>query len=254
MTAQYPSAVVSSFKKHENTTEVIDAGHPNAIQDEVIAIEQELGANPHLTTSFSASGFSSTPNNPAIQTVNARLNNIEAGLVADIHPQYVKNSTVTTAGDLLYGTGAQTVNRLGIGTQGTVLASNGSAPYWSSASALQGIQGVQGPAGTFPVNYNINTSTATSLQAVNSDALAVVVTNSSSANTYYINSSSSFLVGSTLNIAQIGTGQTTIAGGTGVTVYSTASTFSAPKLRVQYSMATAICIDTNKWIVSGDIA
>ena len=252
MTASYPSAV-RTFSTHVNTTEVIDAGHPNAIQEEVIAIEQELGANPHLTTAFSATGFSSTQNNPAIQTVNARLNNIESGLVADIHPQYIKNSTVTSAGDLIYGTGSQAVNRLPIGTQGTVLASSGSAPYWSSAASLQGTQGVQGPAGSFPVNYSINNSTSTSLQSVNSDALAVVVTNSSSANTYYINSSSSFLVGSTLNIVQTGAGQTTITGGSGVTVYSTASTFSAPKLRVQYAMATAICIATNVWVVSGDI-
>lgn len=321
MTASYPSAV-RTFTTHVNTTEVIDAGHPNAIQEEVIAIEQELGSNPHLTTAFSATGFSSTQSNPAIQTVNARLNNIESGIVADTHPQYMKNSTVTAAGDLVYASGSQSITRLAIGTSGTILASNGSAPYWSSAAALQGIQGrigtqgavgtqgtigtqgltgsygaigvqgttgtqgslgtqgtigAQGPTGTqgalgtqgftgsgpqgpqgtqgsYATTYSINTSSSTGLQAVNSDTTAVVVMNSASANTYYINTTSSFPIGTTLNFVQLGAGQTTITGGSGVTIYSTASTASSPKLRVQYSMATAICTASNVWVVSGDIA
>jgi len=293
MTATYPSSV-RTFTTHVNTTEVIDAGHPNAIQEEVIAIETELGTNPHLTSSFSSSGFSSTPSNTAIQTVNARLNNIESGLVADVHPQYMKNSTVTAAGDLVYASGAQAVTKLAIGSQGTILASDGSVPYWSSAAALQGVQGrtgsqgtlgtqgtlgaqgltgsygaigtqgiqgttgagtqgTQGTQGNYATTYSINTSSSTGLQAVNNDAISVVVMNSASSNTYYINTASSFPVGTTLNFIQAGAGQTTITGGAGVTVYSTASTASAPKLRVQYSMATAICTASNIWYVSGDI-
>lgn len=320
MTATYPSSV-RTFTTHVNTTEVIDAGHPNAIQEEVIAIETELGTNPHLTSSFSSSGFSATPSNTAIQTVNARLNNIESGLVADVHPQYMKNSTVTAAGDLVYASGAQAVTKLAIGSQGTILASDGSAPYWSSAAALQGVQGrtgsqgitgtqgalgsqgitgsqgttgtqgatgtqgtqgslgaqgltgsygaigtqgiqgstgvgtqgTQGTQGNYATTYSINTSSSTGLQAVNNDAISVVVMNSASSNTYYINTASSFPIGTTLNFIQAGAGQTTVTGGTGVTVYSTASTASAPKLRVQYSMATAICTASNIWYVSGDI-
>ena len=41
-------------------------------------------------------------------------------------------STVTTAGDLILGTGASTVSRLGIGTSGLALVSNGTTATWSS--------------------------------------------------------------------------------------------------------------------------
>lgn len=37
----------------------------------------------------------------------------------------------TTAGDIAYATGATTLTRLGIGTSGYILESNGSAPVWS---------------------------------------------------------------------------------------------------------------------------
>jgi len=40
--------------------------------------------------------------------------------------------TVTAAGDLIIGTGASNVSRLGIGTSGQVLVSNGTTPTWSS--------------------------------------------------------------------------------------------------------------------------
>jgi len=41
-------------------------------------------------------------------------------------------STVTATGDLLVGTGNGTVGRLGIGSSGTVLVSNGTTASWSS--------------------------------------------------------------------------------------------------------------------------
>lgn len=44
-------------------------------------------------------------------------------------------STVTTNGDLIYGTGSSTVTRLGIGANGTYLTSNGSVPSWGTISA-----------------------------------------------------------------------------------------------------------------------
>lgn len=41
-------------------------------------------------------------------------------------------TTVTAAGDLIVGTGNGTVSRLGIGSSGTVLVSNGTTASWSS--------------------------------------------------------------------------------------------------------------------------
>ena len=59
MAATYPSSV-KTFTTHVNVTEIIDAGHPNAIQDEVVAIENTLGVSPSLATAASASGWANT--------------------------------------------------------------------------------------------------------------------------------------------------------------------------------------------------
>jgi hypothetical protein len=90
MTASYPSSV-KVFPTHVNVTEVIDAGHPNAIQEEVAAIESTLGATPTLSTSPSAGG---TFNNSSttFSTVSARIANVETGVVSDAHTQYIRKA------------------------------------------------------------------------------------------------------------------------------------------------------------------
>jgi len=52
--------------------------------------------------------------------------------VSNVVSGNVALSTVTAAGDLIVGTGASTVSRLGVGTSGQVLVSNGTTPTWSS--------------------------------------------------------------------------------------------------------------------------
>jgi hypothetical protein len=54
----------------------------------------------------------------------------------DLAAAAVPKSTVTTAGDLIYGTGSSAVTRLGIGTSGQVLRVNsgGTAPEWAAAA------------------------------------------------------------------------------------------------------------------------
>ena len=83
------------------------------------------------------------------------------------------------------------------------------------------------------------------------DATNMVEMTGSSANTVTIptNASVAFAVGTAIDIFQRGTGQTTIAGASGVTVLYTPGL----KLRAQYSSATAVKRDTNTWIVSGDL-
>jgi hypothetical protein len=79
-----------------------------------------------------------------------------------------------------------------------------------------------------------------------------------SANTFSIptNASVAFPIGTQINVLQIGAGQTTIQAVTSGTtsVLSTGATVAAPKLRVQYSMATCIKAATDTWYVVGDIA
>ena len=102
----------------------------------------------------------------------------------------------------------------------------------------------------------INAQTA-SYTAVLADGNNTIVTlSNASANTFTIppNSSVAFPVGTVLNFAQTGAGQTTITQGSGVTITSVGATASAPKTRVQYSACSAVQTSANNWLVFGDIA
>ena len=97
MVASYPSSV-RVFTTKVNITEIIDASHPNEIQEEVVAIQTALGTVPATSTTPSSTGtFIAT--STAFANLTARLANIETGIVADTHTQYIKrvNGTVTTA-------------------------------------------------------------------------------------------------------------------------------------------------------------
>jgi hypothetical protein len=62
-----------------------------------------------------------------------------------------------------------------------------------------------------------------------------------------------FSANDTVNIAQFGAGQVTLAQGAGVTINSTGATATAPKLRAQWSSASIICTASNTFLVVGDI-
>ena len=104
---------------------------------------------------------------------------------------------------------------------------------------------------------SINAQSGTSYTFALTDANNTFVTlSNASANTATIppNSSVAYPVGTVLNFAQTGAGQTTITQGSGVTITSTGATPSAPKTRVQYSACSAIQTSANNWLVVGDIA
>lgn len=97
MAASYPASTVV-FTTKQNIVDIVDASHPNIIQDEIVAIESTLGVSPNLSTTPSPSG-SFVATSTSFANVSARLANLETGVVADTHTQYVKkvNGTVTTA-------------------------------------------------------------------------------------------------------------------------------------------------------------
>lgn len=69
MVANYPT-IVRKFQNHVDGTEYVMAGHMNAVQDEVTAIESTLGAKPNV--------FNPTNGNPtAYSTVGDRLDNVQ---------------------------------------------------------------------------------------------------------------------------------------------------------------------------------
>jgi len=105
------------------------------------------------------------------------------------------------------------------------------------------------------INVGINTQTGTTYTTVLADNGKLVTQSNASAITTTIAAFSSvaYPVGSQINFTQLGAGQVTIQGDTGVTIVSTGATASAPELRAQYSTATAICLASDSWLVVGDI-
>jgi len=106
------------------------------------------------------------------------------------------------------------------------------------------------------INLGINAQTGTTYTTVLADNGKLVTQANASAITTTVApfGSVAYPVGAQLNFTQLGAGQVTIQGGSGVTIVSTGGTASTPKLRAQYSSATAICISQDNWLVAGDIA
>lgn len=100
---------------------------------------------------------------------------------------------------------------------------------------------------------SFNAQTGTTYTLVGSDLGKWVTLSNASGITLTV-PPSVFATGNTINIQAIGAGQVTLAQGSGVTITSTGSTASAPKLRAQYSAATIICTGSNTFTVVGDLA
>lgn len=101
---------------------------------------------------------------------------------------------------------------------------------------------------------SINAQTGTTYTTVAADASAKLVTLSNASPITVTIAAGLYSVGEQINFTQLGAGQVTFQGDAGVTVYSTGATASTPKLRVQYSSATAICVSSNTWLIAGDIS
>lgn len=105
--------------------------------------------------------------------------------------------------------------------------------------------------GAMPLSQSINAQTG-SMETALSDAGNIITLNSSSAITVTIapNFSVAYPIGTRIDFIQIGAGQVTFEGGTGVTVNATPTL----KLRAQHSAASCIQIATNIWQLVGDLA
>lgn len=99
----------------------------------------------------------------------------------------------------------------------------------------------------------IRDATGASTTALLADDGKLITMSNASANTFTVppNSSVAFGIGTQLNIAQLGAGQTTIVAGSGVTLNSAGSKL---KLAAQYAVATCVKTDTNTWFVVGNLS
>ena len=100
----------------------------------------------------------------------------------------------------------------------------------------------------------VNAQTGTTYTTVANDAAAKLVTLTNASAITVTIAAGLYAVGEQINFSQMGAGQVTFQGDTGVTVVSTGATAATPKCRVQYSTATAICTASDTWLIVGDIA
>jgi hypothetical protein len=98
-----------------------------------------------------------------------------------------------------------------------------------------------------------NAQTGTTYTLVVADAANKLVTTSNASPVTVTIPADVFAVGNQINIQSIGTGLTTISGGS-VTITSTGATATAPVLRARYSACTIICTASNVFTIIGDLA
>ena len=105
--------------------------------------------------------------------------------------------------------------------------------------------------GPSDIRIPINPQSASAYTVVLSDVGKMVEVNNSSANTVTLplNSSVPISVGSQIIVLQTGSGQTTIAGGVGVTINASPGL----KIRGQWSSVTLIKRATDTWVAIGDL-
>lgn len=275
MAAAYPSSV-KVFTTHVNVTEVIDAGHPNTIQDEVVAIESTLGVTPNLSTTPNPSG-TFTGTSTSYSNVSARLANIETGVVSDAHTQYIRKAgdtaNIVTAGSasvkplILKGASSQTANlQEWQNNSSTVLAAVDPSGNVSGASFVKtGGTSSQflkadgsidsntyvtsaGLSGTYQAKFTVNATPKTN---------AYTLTTGDYESMVQMNGAYAFTVGTGLSTAPVGTQIHLLALTSGVSVTASGTTVNGTpglKLRAAYSSATLICLGTNNWVLIGDLS
>lgn len=247
MAAAYPAGIASFINKI-NVTDIIDASHPNALQDEVVATQLTLGTEPNRSTSPSSSGtFNAT--STLFSTVGARLNNLEVGVVSDAHTQYLRKAgdtanviTVgasTTKGLVVRGAASQSANLLEFQN--------------SSSTVLSAINSAGAFVGTVtPPDLVVNEKTA-AYQVALADKNNLISVNSASnlQITVPANSTTAFPQGSQINIFRRGTGTVQIIGAGTATIVGTPGFY----LRARYSSATLIKLDNaDNWALVGDLS
>ena len=228
----------------------------------------------------------SSPVIPTLPANSIALANIAVGAgalsitTANISDQRVSVTTNLPIGDITGVTAGTGLT--GGGTSGTVTLAidstvatlsgsqtltnkdltSGTNTFPSSLATLTGVETLTNKTLTTPtlnsplINLGINAQTGTSYTTVLADNGKLVTQSNGSAITTTIApfSSQAYPVGAQINFTQLGAGQVTIQGGSGVTVVSTGATAATPKTRAQYSTATAICISQDNWLVVGDIS
>ena len=197
------------------------------VADIGVTVQANLGFTPYNATN--PAGY--TSNTGTVTSVSVVNTNGFSGSVANATTTPAITITTTVTG-LLKGNGtaisAATADTDYVTPTGTVALTNKS------------------------IVQTINAQTGTTYTFVLSDASDLVTLSNASPITATVppNSSVAFPIGTQIDIAQVGTGQVTVAAGSGVTVSATPGL----KCRAQYSGATLTKIAINTWLLFGDLA
>lgn len=202
-----------------------------------------------VTTNLPIGDISSVSAGTGLQgggTSGAVTLSIDTATTVDLNTaQTLTNKTISGSSNTLSNIGNSSLTNSSITIGSTSVSLGGTAATVAGLSL------------TSPqINMGVNAQTGTTYTTVLADNGKLVTQTNASAITTTIPpfSSVAYPVGAQLNFAQYGAGQVTFAAGSGVTIVSTGATAAAPKLRVQYSICSAICVSQDNWIITGDIA
>lgn len=262
--ASYPSSI-AIFGSKTNIVDIIDASHPNTIQDEVTAIESTLGVEPRLSTTPSSGGtFTATAT--TFGSVNARLANIETGIVADTHTQYIRkagdSANVVVANSstikplILKGAAGQSVSLQEWQNSGSSVIAKvdqsgnvtGNSFVKTGGTSSQFLKADGSVDSANYTTFSVNTTAKTAAYTLQSSDVNTMV---------QMNGAFAFTVNTGLSGVSTGSQIHLLALTAGVSVTGTGVTLNGTpglKLRTAYSSATLICLGTNNWVLVGDLA
>lgn len=215
----------------------------NTVSEEKILCSSRSGNTIYVYNSGLTNGRGSDGTTIASHNLGASVEHVFTATDADEANSHVNNTTSAhglTIADVVTVSNAKTL------TNKTISSSNNTLTV-SQASVTNLTTDL---AAKFPLNVTTSAQTA-SYTLVAADAQKVVEMNVSTANTLTIplDSSVNFPVGTSIFVVQTGTGQTTIAGASGVTVNS----FIGLKIIGRWAGCTLIKRAANTWVAVGGL-
>lgn len=208
--------------------------------------------------SYTYSPSNTSPANLVSPSIAKTIYDIEQD-ISTLDVGSIKNTIFTAKGQILTATASNSPTVLTVGTNNQFLIANNataSGLQWTNTLTAPTISTPTISGGTFTspqINLGApNAQTGTTFIPGLSDNGKLVTLNNASpiALTVPSNTSVAYATGAQINIVQLGDGQVTVSGDAGVTVYSTPGS----KLREKYSAATLIKLDTDTWLLTGDLS
>jgi hypothetical protein len=210
--------------------------------------------------------------NLPVQSIAYAIKNLESQIAAIDTSGSLAESSFNAKGDLLSASANDDLSVVTVGANGTVLTANSataSGLSWAAPAAASAItttssttdariawdttnKQIQIGNGTNLLNFqpfNVNTTAKTAgYTFVLSDANTLVQMNGAFAFTVPLNATVAYPTGTQIHLIALTTG-VTVSFTSGITSYAT----PGAKIRAAGSMATLIKLDTNTWVLAGDL-